>query len=85
MGNVLEARGYGCALPSLVQGWRDVFTRASAGAEDKRIFGVATLAAGGSEGSGQNMAGMRWSQTANFGRWTDNPFLPNTFGAQVSF
>jgi hypothetical protein len=27
-------------------------------------FGIFTLAAGGSEGSGKNMAGIRWSQTA---------------------
>ena len=28
------------------------------------------------------MAGMRWSQTANYGYW-NNPAMPNTFGAQV--
>lgn len=44
-------------------------------------FGIATLAAGGSEGNGEHMAGMRWSETGNFGTW-DNPALPNTFGSQ---
>ena len=47
-----------------------------------RLFGVATLAAGGSEGNGQHMAGMRWSQTANYGT-LPSPGLPNSFVAQV--
>ena len=81
MGNVLQKRGYGCAMPALVRGWREVWSRAMSG-PDERLFGIAALAAGGSEGTGQHMAGMRWSQTANYGRW-DNPALPNTFGAQA--
>jgi hypothetical protein len=28
------------------------------------------------------LAGMRWSETGNYGTW-DNPVMPNTFGAQV--
>eukprot|EP00039_Didymoeca_costata_P002481 m.60480 g.60480 ORF g.60480 m.60480 type:complete len:832 (+) comp11324_c0_seq1:88-2583(+) len=87
MGNVLDKLGYGCAMPALVSSWRDTFRRVDSvlpdKVEDERIFGIVTLAAGGSEGAGNNMAGMRWSQTANFGRWTDNPFMPNTFGAQA--
>eukprot|EP00035_Acanthoeca_spectabilis_P005246 m.111533 g.111533 ORF g.111533 m.111533 type:complete len:302 (+) comp12934_c0_seq2:665-1570(+) len=82
MGNVMDNSGYGCALPALINGWRNVWAPASSG-PDQRLFGIATLAAGGSEGATQHMAGMRWSQTANFGRWTDNPALPNTFGAQA--
>jgi hypothetical protein len=45
-------------------------------------FGVATLAAGGSEGNAAHMAAMRWAQQANYGQW-DNPALPNSFGAQL--
>lgn len=82
MGNVLNRTGYGCALPALINSWRDVFRKASSSSEDNRIFGIATLAAGGSEGAGQHMAGMRWSQTANYGQW-NNPAMPNTFGAQL--
>ena len=83
MGNVLAGTGYGCAMPTLIDSWRGLWSSASSSREDERLFGIATLAAGGSEGAEQNMAGMRWSQTANFGRWTDNPSMPNTFGAQV--
>jgi hypothetical protein len=82
MGNVIDHTGYGCSMSALVHGWREVWAPAATGA-DERLFGITTLAAGGSEGAGQHMAGMRWSQTSNFGRWTDNPALPNTFGAQV--
>ena len=77
MGNSQQNTGYGCSLPAMVRSWKSVW-RASA----KALFGVATLAAGGSEGSGQHMAGMRWSQTGNFGSWP-NPAMPHSFGAQV--
>ena len=77
MGNSKDGTGYGCELPAMVNNWRDVWD-----AEDDALFGIATLAAGGSEGTGWHMAGMRWSQTANYGVW-DNPALPNSFGAQV--
>eukprot|EP00041_Stephanoeca_diplocostata_P026687 m.723398 g.723398 ORF g.723398 m.723398 type:complete len:865 (+) comp23021_c0_seq4:58-2652(+) len=83
MGNANDGSGYGCALPTMINSWRAQWHRTTAGEADTRLFGIATLAAGGSEGNDNHMAGMRWSQTANFGRWTDNPFLPNTFGAQV--
>jgi hypothetical protein len=73
----MTGSGYGCSLPAMVNAWRSVWR-----AEETALFGIATLAAGGSEGAGQHMAGMRWSQTANYGYWP-NPALPNTFGAQV--
>ena len=65
----------------MINSWR----KAWSGTEEEkaaRLFGVATLAAGGSEGAGVHMAGMRWSQTANYGHWP-NPAMPNVFGAQV--
>lgn len=37
---------------------------------------------GGSEGNGQHMGGMRWSQTANYGV-LPNPRMPHSFLAQV--
>jgi sialate O-acetylesterase len=77
MGNSAAGTGYGCALPAMVSLWRGVWR-----APPSALFGVATLAAGGSEGPGWHMSGMRWSETANYGRW-DNPALPNSFGAQV--
>jgi hypothetical protein len=77
MGNSQLHSGYGCSLVAMINAWRHVW-RASSSA----LFGIATLAAGGSEGAGQHMAGMRWSQTANWGSWP-NPSMPNVFGAQV--
>ena len=63
MGNSATGVGYGCELPTMVDEWRSVWD-----AEPDALFGVATLAAGGSEGNGQHMAGMRWSETANCAR-----------------
>jgi hypothetical protein len=60
MGNSKDGTGYGCALPAMVNLWRSVWQ-----APRSAIFGIATLAAGGSEGPGWHMAGMRWSETAN--------------------
>jgi hypothetical protein len=83
MGSSATGVGYGCALATLVKSWRSAWATAST-AVDERLFGIATLAGGGpaAEGSGQNMAGMRWSQTANYGVWP-NPAMPFTFGAQL--
>ena len=92
MGNSATGVGYGCELPKMVELWRSVWSNgngvdtvagAEAGAGDRPpLFGVATLAAGGSEGNGHHMAGMRWSQTANFGV-LPNPTMPHSFLAQV--
>ena len=78
MGNSKDGTGYGCSLPAMINLWRSVWS----GAASDALFGIATLAAGGSEGPGLHMSGMRWSETANYGRW-DNPAMPNSFGAQV--
>ena len=45
-------------------------------------FGVVTLAAGGSEGSPQNMAAIRSAQTGGY-NVLPNPAMPATFLAQV--
>ena len=82
-GNALDGTGYGCALSAMVASWRELFSAEAGTTDPLAPFGIATLAAGGSEGAGPSaMSGMRWSQTGNFGRW-DNPALPNTFGAQL--
>jgi hypothetical protein len=53
MGNSLTGIGYGCELVEMVKEWRVLFDAPTA------AFGIVTLAAGGSEGHGENMAGMR--------------------------
>eukprot|EP00937_MAST-01D_sp_MAST-1D-sp2_P001328 g1328.t1 len=79
MGNSAAGSGYGCELPAMVQAWRRVWGDTVA---PDALFGTVTLAAGGSEGNGQHMGGMRWSQTANFGV-LPNPALPHSFLAQA--
>jgi sialate O-acetylesterase len=86
-GNVKDHTGYGCALPGMIKQWRQVWApsysyTSTLHIDDQRLFGVVTLAAGGSEGAGQHMAGLRWSQSANYGRWP-NPEMPWSFGAQA--
>ena len=81
MGSSIDGAGYGCSLVAMVNSWRYIWSGSHA-EKETRLFGIATLASGGSEGASQHMAGMRWSQTGNYGRW-DNPVLPNSFGAQV--
>lgn len=83
MGNSANGTGYGCSLSAMVAAWRHLFSAEAGTTNPLAPFGIATLAAGGSEGAGPSaMSGMRWSQTGNYGRW-DNPALPNTFGAQL--
>lgn len=53
MGNSMTGVGYGCELVEMVKEWRSIFSAPDAS------FGLVTLAAGGSEGNGENMAGMR--------------------------
>lgn len=77
MGNSLNGSGYGCELPAMVRLWRDVWR-----VQPNALFGVATLAGGTSEGHGNHMGGMRWSQTANYGV-LPNPAMPHSFLAQV--
>ena len=80
MGNSAQKTGYGCQMPLLVSHWRQAWAAAS-GTDPMAPFGVVTLAAGGDEG-GNDIGGMRWSQTANYGV-LPNPAMPNTFLAQA--
>ena len=82
MGNSAAGMGYGCELPALVRDWRRVWSREPHTTDPLAPFGVVTLAAGGSEGFGQNMSDMRWSQTGNMGV-LPNKRMPNTFLAQA--
>jgi hypothetical protein len=68
MGNSATGYGYGCQMPAMINSWREHWS-ATPGTTDKSApFGIVTLAAGGSEGHPGNMAGMRWSQSANYGQ-----------------
>ena len=82
MGNSATGSGYGCELPALVRDWRTAWSAVPRTTDPQAPFGVVTLAAGGSEGFGQNMAGMRWSQTGNYGV-LPSAAMPNTFLAQA--
>jgi hypothetical protein len=77
MGNSVEHVGYACELPAMIKSWRSQWC-----APSDAIFGVATLAAGGSEGHDRSMASMRFAQTASYGV-LPNALLPRTFVAQV--
>ena len=79
-GSSLHGGGYGCMMPALVDLWRREWSRVPGTTDPRAPFGVVTLAAGGSEG-GSDIAGMRWSQTANYGV-LPNAAMPNTFLAQ---
>ena len=61
----------------MIKSWRSQWC-----APSDAIFGVATLAAGGSEGHDRSMASMRFAQTASYGV-LPNALLPRTFVAQV--
>jgi len=82
MGNSATGVGYGCALPKMIAKYRSRWSSTPGTTDPLVPFGVVTLAAGTSEGSGRNMAGMRWSQTCNFGV-LPNAACPNTFLAQA--
>ena len=82
MGNSATGYGYGCQMPAMINAWREHWS-ATPGTTDKLApFGIVTLAAGSSEGNGKNMAGMRWSQSANYGE-VPNPAMPGVFLAHA--
>lgn len=81
MGNSAEGFGYGCVLPKLVSRYRKMWSAVPGTTNPLAPFGVVTLAANTNEGSGQRVAGMRWSQTGNFGV-LPNEIMPATFLAQ---
>jgi hypothetical protein len=81
MGNSAEGFGYGCALPKMVARYREAWSAAPNTTPPLAPFGIVTLAANTNEGGGARVAGMRWSQTGNYGV-LPNPLMPNTFLAQ---
>lgn len=66
----------------MIDSWREHWSATPGTTDELAPFGIVTLAAGGSEGKPQNMAGMRWSQSANFGH-TPNPAMPKVFLAHA--
>jgi hypothetical protein len=81
MGNSAEGYGYGCALPKLVERYRAAWSAVPGTTAPLAPFGIVTLAANTNEGGGQRVAGMRWSQTGNYGV-LPNAIMPATFLAQ---
>ena len=59
MGNSLDKVGYGCQMPAMIAAWRRYWSSTPGTTNPLAPFGIVTLAAGGSEGHGQNMAAMR--------------------------
>lgn len=82
VGNSAEGVGYGCQLPAMVAEWRQIWSSTPGTTSSQAPFGVVTLAAGGSEGHDENMAGMRWSQTGNYGK-LPSAAIPNGFLAHA--
>lgn len=82
VGNSKDGVGYGCQLPVMVAEWRRQWSATRGTTNPVAPFGVVTLAAGGSEGHDMAMAGMRWSQTGNYGK-LPNQVMPNTFLAHA--
>jgi len=81
MGNSMLGFGYGCALPKMIARYRQMWSVVPGTTDPLAPFGIVTLAANTNEGSGQRVAGMRWSQTGNYGV-LPNTIMPNTFLAQ---
>lgn len=82
VGNSADGAGYGCVLPRLITRYRALWSAVPGTTDPLAPFGVVTLSAGSSEGSGQHMAGMRWSQTGNYGV-LPNSIMPAVFSAQA--
>jgi hypothetical protein len=81
-GNSADKEGYGCEQVSLVESWRKSWSASAGTTEADAPFGIVGLAPDSSEGSGKNLANIRWSQTANYGV-LPNKALPKTFIAQA--
>eukprot|EP01060_Flectonema_neradi_P039110 TRINITY_DN848_c0_g1_i2.p1 TRINITY_DN848_c0_g1~~TRINITY_DN848_c0_g1_i2.p1 ORF type:complete len:656 (+),score=152.97 TRINITY_DN848_c0_g1_i2:44-2011(+) len=80
MGNSADGTGYGCAQVGLVKSWRAIWSVEEGTTSPDAPFGIVSLAAGGYEGHGYNMARMRWAQTGNYGV-LPNKAMPRTFMA----
>ena len=78
-GSWLNATGYGCMEPVLINQWRSQWSVVPGTTDPLVPFGLVTLPTGTGEGS-PDMAGMRWAQASNLG-YMDNYVVPNTFVA----
>ena len=81
-GNSADGTGYGCSLATLVRVYRELWSAQPGTTAADAPFGIFTLHSGASEGSGKNMAGIRWSQSANYGV-VPNPLIPNGWITQL--
>ena len=81
-GNSALGTGYGCSLATLIREYRALWSAQPGTTAADAPFGVFTLHSGASEGSGKNMAGIRWSQSANYGV-LPNAAVPNAWLTQL--
>ena len=69
-------------MPAMIQAWRAHWSATPGTTDPLAPFGLVSLAAGGSEGHGKAMAGMRWSQSGNYGV-APNALMPRVFLAHA--
>ena len=81
MGNAESKTGYGCEMVAMVKLWRQEWSKVSGTTNPLAPFDIVSLASGGSEG-GTDIAGMRSSQTGNYGSLPSID-MPNTFLAHA--
>lgn len=81
-GNSLGSYGYGCELPAMVALWRAAWSAVPNTTDPLAPFGVVTLSPSAGWSGANDYGGMRWSQTANYGR-LPNPAMPHTFLAHA--
>ena len=81
MGNADSKTGYGCEMVAMVKLWRQEWSKEPGTTDPLAPFGIVSLASGGSEG-GTDIAGMRSSQTGNYGS-LPSIGMPNTFLAHA--
>ena len=81
MGNADSKTGYGCEMVAMVKLWRQAWSKEPGTTDPLAPFGIVSLASGGSEG-GTDIAGMRSSQTGNYGSLPSID-MPNTFLAHA--
>eukprot|EP00462_Mataza_sp_D1_P021035 CAMPEP_0175129262 /NCGR_PEP_ID=MMETSP0087-20121206/5373_1 /TAXON_ID=136419 /ORGANISM="Unknown Unknown, Strain D1" /LENGTH=352 /DNA_ID=CAMNT_0016411389 /DNA_START=13 /DNA_END=1068 /DNA_ORIENTATION=- len=70
---------YSCQFPAMIADWREKFHQGTNGLTDPTFpFGFVQLSS--YDGADEDIAGLRWAQTANFGS-VPNEKMPNTFMA----
>ena len=79
-GSVINHTGYACEASNLVTSWRAAFSAQPASTHPEAPFGLVTLAAGTSEGHGQEMPAFRQAQMGGFSH-APNPSMPGVFVA----